>query len=131
MASEPVLIVDDNPQNLKLAKVILAAEGYEVRTAIDAEDALRILDSFTPSLILMDLQLPRMDGLELTRRLKADPARREIVIIALTAYAMKGDDQKAFAAGCDGYMSKPIDIDALPRVVAEYLAHRASRGIDR
>ena len=128
MALEPILIVDDNPQNLKLAKVILAAEGYEVKTAIDAEDALRILDSFTPRLILMDLQLPRMDGLELTRRLKADPARREIIIIALTAYAMKGDDEKAFAAGCDGYISKPIDIDALPRVVAEYLARRVSRG---
>lgn len=128
MAREPVLIVDDNPQNLKLAKVILAAEGYEVKTAIDAEDALRILESFMPRLILMDLQLPRMDGLELTRRLKADPARREIIIIALTAYAMKGDDQKAFAAGCDDYISKPIDIDALPRVVAEYLARGVSRG---
>ena len=128
MALERVLIIDDNPQNLKLAKVILAAEGYEVKTAIDAEDALRILESFTPRLILMDLQLPRMDGLELTRRLKADPARREIIVIALTAYAMKGDDEKAFAAGCDGYISKPIDIDALPRVVAEYLARRVSRG---
>jgi two-component system cell cycle response regulator DivK len=131
MALEPVLIVDDNPQNLKLAKVILAAEGYEVKTAIDAEDALRILESFTPRLILMDLQLPRMDGLELTRRLKADPARREIIIIALTAYAMKGDDEKAFAAGCDGYVSKPIDIDAFPRVVAEHLARRVSRGPGR
>jgi CheY-like chemotaxis protein len=131
MALEPILIVDDNPQNLKLAKVILAAEGYEVKTAIDAEEALRILESFTPRLIMMDLQLPRMDGLELTRRLKADPARREIIIIALTAYAMKGDDEKAFAAGCDGYISKPIDIDALPRVVAEYLARRVSRGSGR
>jgi CheY-like chemotaxis protein len=128
MAREPILIVDDNPQNLKLAKVILTAERYEVRTAIDGEDALRILETFTPRLILMDLQLPRMDGLELTRRLKADPARREIIIIALTAYAMKGDDQKAFAAGCDGYISKPIDIDALPRVVAEHLARRPGGG---
>ena len=131
MTPEPILIVDDNPQNLKLAKVILTAEGYEVKTAIDAEDALRILESFRPRLILMDLQLPRMDGLELTRRLKADPARREIIIIALTAYAMKGDDEKAFAAGCDGYISKPIDIDALPRVVAEHLACRASRATGR
>lgn len=128
MASEPILVVDDNPENLKLAKVILAAEGYDVRTATDAEDALKLLDSFAPHLILMDLQLPRMDGLELTRRLKADPARRSIVIIALTAYAMKGDDARAFAAGCDGYMSKPIDTGALPRVVAEHLARRANRG---
>jgi CheY-like chemotaxis protein len=128
MAREPVLIIDDNPQNLKLARVILAAEGYEVKAAIDAEDAMRILESFTPRLILMDLQLPHMDGLELTRRLKADPARCGIIIIALTAYAMKGDDEKAFAAGCDGYMSKPIDIDALPRLVAEHLAGHVNPG---
>ena len=128
MACEPILIVDDNPQNLKLAKVILAAEGYEVKTAIDAEDALRILESFTPRLILIDLQLPGMDGLELTRQIKADPTRRDIIILALTAYAMKGDDEKAFAAGCDGYMSKPIDTDALPRAVADHLARRAGRG---
>ena len=75
----------------------------------------------------MDLQLPRMDGLALTRRLKADASTRGIVIIALTAYAMKGDDEKAFAAGCDGYMSKPIDSDALPRVVAQYHARDANR----
>jgi CheY-like chemotaxis protein len=125
MAPDLVLIVDDNPQNLKLARVVLVGEGYDVKTAIDAEDALRMLESCTPRLILMDLQLPRMDGLELTRRLKADPDRREIIIIALTAYAMKGDDEKAFAAGCDGYVTKPIDIDALPRVVAEHLARGA------
>jgi CheY-like chemotaxis protein len=127
MASEPILIVDDNPQNLKLARVILVSEGYDVRTAIDAEDALRILESFTPALILMDLQLPRMDGLELTRQIKADPARRGIMIIALTAYAMKGDDERAFAAGCDGYMSKPIDTDALAGVVAQYLSRSVAR----
>jgi len=128
MTSEPILIVDDNAQNLKLAKVILVAEGYDVRTAIDAEDALTILESFTPRLILMDLQLPRMDGLELTRLIKNDPARRGMIIIALTAYAMKGDDEKAFAAGCDGYMSKPIDTDALARMVAEHLARVVDRG---
>jgi two-component system cell cycle response regulator DivK len=131
MSLEPILIVDDNPQNLKLAKVILVAEGYEVRTAIDAEDALKILESFAPAVILMDLQLPRMDGLELTRRLKADPARSDIIIIALTAYAMKGDDRKAFAAGCDGYISKPIDIDALPRMVAEHLARTKNPRTDQ
>jgi CheY-like chemotaxis protein len=102
-----------------------------VKTAIDAEDALRILESFMPRLILMDLQLPRMDGFELTRRLKADPARSQMIIIALTAYAMKGDEEKALAAGCDDYMSKPLDIDALPRVVAEHLARRASPAAER
>lgn len=120
--SERVMIVDDNEQNLKLARIVLAAGGYEIRTANDAEQALALLESFTPRLILMDLQLPGMDGLELTRRLKADPRRSHIVIVALTAYAMKGDEEKARAAGCDGYITKPIDTDALPRIVAEHLA---------
>ena len=128
MAGEPILIVDDNPHNLKLARVVLSQEGHDVRTASDAEQALELLDEFHPRVVLMDIQLPGMDGLELTRRLKADPARRDIVIIALTAYAMKGDEEKARAAGCDGYLSKPVDIDELGRAVAEYLAPtRAAR----
>ncbi len=122
MPGEPILIVDDNAQNLKLARVLLAGEGYDVRTAGDAEEALVLLDSFAPRLILMDLQLPGMDGLELTRRLKADPARRHIVVVALTAYAMKGDEERARAAGCDGYLAKPIDIDYLPKLVTAMLA---------
>ena len=126
MTGEPILIVDDNAQNLKLARVILVREGYDVTTAVDAEDAMRQLDSYVPRLILMDLQLPGMDGLELTRRLKADPNFRDVVIVALTAYAMKGDEQKAYAAGCDGYISKPIDTAALPRIVAELLARGAT-----
>lgn len=121
MASEPILVVDDNAQNLKLARVLLSAEGYQVRTAVDAEEALVVLESFDPRLILMDLQLPGMDGLELTRRLKADPRRRHILIFALTAYAMKGDEAKARAAGCDGYVAKPIDIDALTALIAKRL----------
>lgn len=122
--NEPILIIDDNEQNLKLARVILVAAGYEVRTAVDAERALAVLETFTPRLILMDVQLPGMDGLELTRRLKADPERSTIVIVALTAYAMKGDEEKARAAGCDGYITKPIDTDALPITVAEHLARQ-------
>jgi two-component system cell cycle response regulator DivK len=121
MANEPILIVDDNPANLKLARVLLSSEGYQVRTAADGEEALRILAVFTPRLILMDIQLPGMDGLELTRRIKADPAWRRIVILALTAYAMKGDDLKAYAAGCDGYIPKPIDPELLPVTLARYL----------
>jgi two-component system cell cycle response regulator DivK len=121
---EPILIVDDNPANLKLARVLLLGEGYAVRTAVDAEDALRLLQSFRPRLILMDIQLPGMDGLELTRRLKADAGTRDIVILALTAYAMKGDEEKARAAGCDGYVVKPIDIGSLPGVIAEHLLAR-------
>ncbi len=125
MAGEPILIVDDNAANLKLARVLLSGEGYEVRTAADAEQALELLESFRPRLILMDLQLPGMDGLELTRRLKADPMRRGIAVIALTAYAMKGDEEKARAAGCDAYVTKPIDTDELPRVVADHLGVEA------
>ena len=122
MAGEPILIVDDNPTNLKLARVVLAAEGYEVRVAVDAEEALALLDSFHPRLILMDLQLPGMDGLTLTRRLKGDPATSGVAIVALTAYAMKGDEEKARQAGCDGYITKPIDTRTLPGVIAGVLA---------
>ena len=124
MAGEAILIVDDNATNLKLARVLLHGEGYEVRTAVDAEDALRLLQLFTPRLILMDIQLPGMDGLDLARRLKADLATRDIMILALTAYAMKGDEEKAQAAGCDGYITKPIDIDSLLAVIARHLASR-------
>jgi two-component system, cell cycle response regulator DivK len=118
---EPILIVDDNAQNLKLVRILLAGEGFDVRTAVDAEDALNQLELFKPRLILMDLQLPGMDGLELTRQLKTDPVRRSIVVIALTAYAMKGDEQKALAGGCDAYVTKPIDIEALPKLVRQHL----------
>ena len=121
MNDEPILIVDDNPTNLKLARVLLAGEGYPVRTAGDAEEALAVLQTFRPRLILMDLQLPGMDGLELTRRLKAHPEFGSIVILALTAYAMKGDDEKALAAGCDGYIAKPLDTRTLPDVIRVHL----------
>jgi CheY-like chemotaxis protein len=125
MEGKSILIVDDNAQNLKLARVVLANEGFDVLTASNAEDALQLLRTVTPRLILMDIQLPGMDGLELTRRLKADPATEAVRIIALTAYAMKGDDEKAFAAGCDGYITKPIDVERLPIVVRSYLAERS------
>src|SRR5713226_2079951 len=119
---EPILIVDDNPANLKLARVVLAREGFEVRTAADAVEALEVLETFHPRVILMDLQLPGMDGFELTRRLKASPTHRDVIILALTAYAMKGDEEKARGAGCDGYIAKPIDTRTLPGVVAGYIA---------
>jgi two-component system, cell cycle response regulator DivK len=121
MAGDPILIVDDNPANLKLARVLLTGAGYEVRTAADAPEALAVLESFHPRLILMDLQLPGMDGFELTRRLKADAVHGHVVVLALTAYAMKGDEDKARRAGCDGYIAKPIDTRTLPDTVARYL----------
>jgi CheY-like chemotaxis protein len=131
MSGEPILIVDDNVQNLKLARVILATEGYDVRTAADAEEALALVRASRPRVILMDLQLPGMDGLQLTRHLKADPATRGIRIIALTAYAMKGDEEKAFASGCDGYVSKPIDTERLPEIVRSHLSGRTEPARER
>jgi CheY-like chemotaxis protein len=121
MANEPILIVDDNPVNMKLIRILLTGEGYDTRTAADAQEALNVLQEFSPRLILMDIQLPGMDGLELTRHLKADPATRDITILGLTAYAMKGDEEKILAAGCDGYIPKPIDTRTLPGVISHYL----------
>jgi two-component system cell cycle response regulator DivK len=120
-SGERVLVVDDNPANLRLLRLLLAAEAYEVRTANGAEQALAMLEDFRPRLILMDLQMPGIDGFELTRRLKDDEATRDIVIVALTAYAMKGDEEKAREAGCDGYVSKPIDTRTLPALIAAHL----------
>lgn len=130
MAGEAILVVDDNPQNLKLVRVLLAIEGYDVRTAVDAEQAVTVLSAFDPRLILMDVQLPGMDGLTLTRRLKADSVHRDIVIVALTAYAMKGDEERALAAGCDGYIAKPIDTVSLTATIAALLASAPRRGGD-
>ena len=119
--SSRILIVDDNPINLKLAVNVLEIEGYTVEKAVDAEQAQEILTQSTPDLILMDIALPGMDGLTLTRKLKADKRLKHIPVIALTAFAMKGDEQKATEAGCDGYITKPIDTRKLPQLVAELL----------
>ncbi len=121
MPGEAILIVEDNPINLKLAKLLLTLEGYEVRSAMDAEEAIKVLATFHPRLILMDLQLPGKNGLDLTRELKSDSKTHDIFIIALTAYAMKGDKEKAKAAGCDGYMTKPISAATFPGMIADYL----------
>lgn len=122
MSGEPIVVVDDNPLNLKLTRLVLSSAGYDVHGAGDAEQALAAIARVRPRLVLMDVQLPGVDGLELTRRLKADPATRDTIVVALTAYAMKGDEARALAAGCDGYITKPIDTDGLPRAVAGYLA---------
>ena len=128
MSEHRVLIIDDNPANLKLARVLLRTYGYGVQTAADAEEALTVLRVDSPDVILMDIQLPGMDGLALTRLLKKDPAFERTIILALTAYAMKGDEQKALAAGCDGYVTKPIDTRTLPALVGEYLRRRPAEG---
>jgi CheY-like chemotaxis protein len=117
----PILIVDDNASNIKLLAFLLTSKGYEVRTAASAAEALAVLEEFLPKLILMDIQLPGMDGLELTRRIKADAWLVGVIVLALTAYAMKGDEEKALAAGCDGYVTKPIDTRTLSNVIQGYL----------
>lgn len=129
MTGEPILVIDDSAINLKLVHVLLTAERYDVRTAEDADQALEVLRSFRPRLILMDIQLPGMDGLELTRHLKSDPGTADILIVALTAYAMKGDRQKALAAGCDGLITKPIDTRTLASTVDAYLTKGLSAGV--
>ena len=126
MAGEQILIVDDNPTNLKLVAYLMKANGYAVTTAADADAALAEIRAKRPALILMDVQLPGIDGLELTRQLKADPDTRGIIIVAVTAYAMKGDVEKAVAAGCDDYVTKPIDTRALPGTIAKHLSRKES-----
>lgn len=121
MAMGPILIVDDNPANLELLLVILARDGYELHTATDAVEALRVVERVRPGLILLDLQLPGMDGLSLTRLLKSRTESASIPIVAVTAFAMKGDEEKARNAGCDAYLTKPIDKRILRDLVAGYV----------
>ena len=121
MGGDPVLIVDDNPASLKLLRVLLAAENYELRTANTGEEALAALENFRPRLILTDIELPGIDGLDLTRRLKSNPSTRDIVVLAITAYAMPGDQEKALRAGCSGYVTKPVDTRTLPATVKLHL----------
>src|SRR3954463_12494972 len=116
-AQHVILVIDDNPLNMKLVTFLLRKQSYEVVTAADANEALRVLGDFHPRLILMDLQMPGIDGLTLTRQLRADPRYADTVIIAVTASAMKGDAQRAAEAGCDGYVTKPIDTRAFPGLV--------------
>jgi CheY-like chemotaxis protein len=117
-----ILIVDDNIINLKLVSVLLADGGYDLRAAVNAEEALVLVRSFRPHLILLDLQLPDIDGLEVTRRLKADVDTSGILIVAVTAHAMKGDEEKARAVGADGYITKPLEPRQFRHAVASYLA---------
>jgi CheY-like chemotaxis protein len=127
MAEAPILVVDDNPTNMKLLFFVLSAQGYEIRMATDALEALAVLETFEPRLVLLDLQLPGMDGLELARRLRAEPRFANLLIVAVTASAMKGDEERALEAGCDGYITKPIDTRSLPKLVASYLERGRSQ----
>jgi len=117
-----VLVVEDNPANMKLATFLLQSAGHTVLAAADAEAGLTVARAEQPDLILMDIQLPRMDGLEATLELKRDEATRAIPVIALTALAMKGDEERIRAAGCDGYIAKPMRYQEFLAVIAAQLA---------
>ena len=124
MAGQSILVVDDEPVNLKLADILLRKEGFKIHTAPNAEEAELLLRSFVPDVILADIKLPGIDGLELTRRVKQAPRTRFVTVIILTAFSAKGDRERAAAAGCDGYISKPIDTRTLARRIREFLERR-------
>jgi two-component system cell cycle response regulator DivK len=121
---QKVLIVEDNPLNMRLIEMILKSNSYTLLKATDGEEALDIATREQPDLVIMDIRLPRVSGLEVARRLKENPASSHIPIIALTAHAMKGDKEKAIEAGCDSYLSKPVNTRELPRLVANMLLLR-------
>lgn len=123
--SRLILVVDDNEGGLLLATAVLQREGFRVDSASSSEEVLERLSVRAPDLILMDVQLPGQDGLSLTRQLKADPARAAIPIVALTAHAMASDREQAIAAGCIGYISKPIETRTLGDLVRGFLAEAA------
>lgn len=123
MANESILIIEDNPLDLKLMKLMLSREGYAVQGANDAESALAAIAQSRPLLILMDIQLGDTGGIELTRRLKADPKSNDIRIVAVTAYPMLVDQPSALSAGCDDYIVKPIDTRSLPAVISRHLGN--------
>lgn len=119
-----ILIVEDNPKNIKVLMMTLRPHGYTFLEATDGEEALEVVVRDKPDLIIMDTQLPKLNGLEVARKLRQMPAFSHIPIIAITAYAMKGDKEKIIEAGCDVYLSKPINTRQLPGVVAEMMLRR-------
>ena len=126
--NKSILLVDDSLPNLKLTRFLLMQDGFEVRTAENAEQALQALERSVPDMILMDIQMPGMDGLALTRHLRRDwdSSLGSVPIVALTASAIKGDEQIARAAGCDGYITKPIDTRTFVDMVREYAGSRSA-----
>jgi len=122
MSAQLILLVEDNETNQMLTVAVLERDGYRVMVAGNTDEARRRLESETPQLILMDVQLPGEDGLAFTRQLKRNPATRPIPVVAMTAHAMQGDAELAMKAGCSGYIAKPIDTRALAEQVRRYLA---------
>ena len=121
-----VLYVEDNPDNRLLVKRILLSEDYELLEAIDASDALNVLKTARPDLILMDINMPDMDGYALTAQIRSLPGFRNVPIVALTANVMRGDKERTLEAGCDGYIQKPLDIEQLTREIEKFISRRTN-----
>ena len=117
-----ILIVEDEPKNMTLIRDLLQVSGYSTIEATNGKQGVELAKANKPDLILMDIQMPVMDGLEATRILKADTTTSNIPVLALTSYAMKGDKERMLKAGCDGYLAKPLDIQEFLKTVAEYLS---------
>jgi two-component system, cell cycle response regulator DivK len=121
MSPGRILVVEDNPKNLKLVRDVLRFSGYEVIEATSGEDGVRLAASEEPDLILMDLQLPGIDGAEALRRIRAGEGTREVPVVAVTAFAMDDDRERAFASGFTGYVEKPISVRRLPQQISDFL----------
>ncbi len=121
MANETVLVIEDNEMNMKLVRSLLQIGKYSILEAINAETGFQLAREHHPDLILMDIQLPGMDGLAATHEIKNDSAVKDITIVALTSYAMEGDEKKAMDAGCAGYIAKPIDTRSFLETVDQFL----------
>src|SRR5271170_5557478 len=127
MNGHKILIIEDNMLNLELATDLLEVNGFVVNSAATAEDGLRMAREILPNLVLMDLGLPGMDGLCATKNLKANPATRHLTVVGLTAHAMKGDEAIALDAGCDGYLTKPIDTRTFTETITRFIASASLR----
>ena len=121
MTATRILVVEDNPLNLKLIRDVLSVHGYDVVAATSGEDGVRLAHDCAPDLVLMDLQLPGIDGVEALRRLRRDPVVADVPVVAVTAFAMREDQERAYADGFDGYLAKPISVRSLPSQLARFL----------
>ena len=121
MQNNVVLVIEDNPLNMKLMKSLLKLGDFEILEAADAESGIELAKKIKPDLILMDIQLPGMDGLSATRIIRDDPSLKEVPIVAVTSYAMHGDEQKAKSAGCSGYIAKPINTRSFLDTINDYM----------
>jgi len=121
MKSKTILVIEDNELNMKLVRSLLNFGNYEVLEAVDAETGMQLIRKHRPDLVLMDVQLPGMDGLKATRIIKGDLALKDIPVVALTSYAMQGDEEKATEAGCTGYITKPLDTKVFLEIIDQFI----------